>query len=234
MGVSELARRLGLPKSVVHYQLSVLARNRYVTPAAGGYVLGPAALRLGQSPNRPLELRSHALPFMRSLHSATRETVLLSLAVGDQGVHVEQLVSPQEIKLELELGHPFPLHAGAPGRCLLAFLPEATREAILARPLERVGPRTVLDPAQLRELLASIRERGVARSWGERRPAAACISVPVLDPRGVAALSVCGPDYRFDRAAMDACEELLRRTAARLCWELDQARPAQIWYDRRT
>src|SRR5215471_1271537 len=170
LGVTEIARRIGLPKSVVHYHISALVRNRYVEARADRrYGLGYAALRLGRGNHTNLELRTRALPHMRALHHETWETVTLSVLVGRERVYVEQLVSPQEIKLAVELGRPFPLHAGASGRAILAFLQEDARESILKQPLERLTSQTVTDRAHLRSLLVATRESGVAVSHNERQ-----------------------------------------------------------------
>lgn len=222
MGVTEIARRVGLPKSVVHYHVSALVRNRYVEARPDRrYGLGYAALRLGRGNYSNLELRARALPHMRSLHHDTWETVTLSVLVGRERVYVDQLVSPQEIKLAVELGRPFPLHAGASGRAILAFLPDDTREALLAEPLERVSSHTVVDPGGLRELLETVRGSGLAFSRSERQEGAAAVAAPVFDNHGVAgAMSVCGPEYRFDDASLDRYGPLLRDAALELSREL--------------
>jgi IclR family transcriptional regulator, acetate operon repressor len=222
MGVTEIARRVGLPKSVVHYHVSALVRNRYAEARPDRrYGLGYAALRLGRGNHSNLELRSRALPHMRVLHHETWETVTLSVLVGRERVYVDQLVSPQEIKLSVELGRPFPLHAGASGRAILAFLPADLREALLAEPLERLSSGTVVDPASLRELLDAARATGVAISRGERHEGAAAVGAPVFDAHGVAgAMSVCGPEFRFDDASLERFTPLLKAAAVRLSREL--------------
>jgi IclR family acetate operon transcriptional repressor len=222
MGVTEIARRVGLPKSVVHYHVSVLVRNRYVEPRPDRrYGLGYAALRLGRGGYSNLELRGRALPHLRTLHHDTWETVALCALVGRERVFVDQLVSPQEIALTVELGRPLPLYAGASGRIILAYLPEDTREAVLAQPLERLTPGTVVDPARLRSLLEAVREAGVAVSRSERQPGGASIAAPVFDNHGVAgAMSVCGPEYRFDEASVDRFRAPLVLAAGELSREL--------------
>jgi DNA-binding IclR family transcriptional regulator len=222
MGVTEIARRVGLPKSVVHYHVSALVRNRYVEARPDRrYGLGYAALRLGRGNYSNLELRARALPHMRTLHHDTWETVTLSVLVGRERVYVDQLVSPQEIKLAVELGRPFPLHAGASGRAILAFLPDDSREALLSEPLERVSAHTVVDPGGLRVLLDLVRATGLAVSRSERQEGAASVAAPVFDNHGVAgAISVCGPEYRFDEASLDRYGPLLRTAAVELSREL--------------
>jgi IclR family acetate operon transcriptional repressor len=222
MGVTEIARRVGLPKSVVHYHVSALVRNHYLEARPDRrYGLGHAALRLGRGSYGHLELRARALPHLRVLHRDTWETVTLTVLVGRERVYVDQLVSPQEIKLAVELGRPFPLHAGASGRAILAYLPEETREALLAEPLERLTTETVVDPAALRLLLQRIRGSGVAVSRSERQEGAASVAAPVFDAHGIAgAMSVCGPEYRFDAAAVARYEPQVRMAAAQLSREL--------------
>jgi DNA-binding IclR family transcriptional regulator len=222
MGVTEIARRIGLPKSVVHYHVSALVRNRYVEARPDRrYGLGHAALRLGRGNHTNLELRTCALPHMRALHHETWETVTLSALVGHERVYVDQLVSPQEIKLSVELGRPFPLHAGASGRAILAFLPGDSREALLSEPLERLSSRTVIDPSGLREMLEAVRVTGVAISRSERHEGAAAVAAPVFDAHGVAgAMSVCGPEFRFDEANLERFAPLLKTAALQLSREL--------------
>jgi IclR family transcriptional regulator, acetate operon repressor len=222
MGVTEIAKRVGLPKSVVHYHVSALVRNRYVEARPDRrYGLGYAALRLGRGNYSSLEVRAKALPHMRALHHDTWETVTLSVLVGRERVYVDQLVSPQEIKLAVELGRPMPLYAGASGRAIMAFLPNDAREAVLAQPLERLASGTVVDPASLRSLLESVRKDGVAVSRSERQDGGASVAAPVFDNHGVTgAMSVCGPEYRFDEASLERYRPLLKAAAAQLSREL--------------
>jgi DNA-binding IclR family transcriptional regulator len=222
IGVTEIARRVGLPKSVVHYHVSALVRNRYVEARPDRrYGLGTAALRLGRGTASNLDLRARALPHMRALHHDTWETVTLSVLVGRERVFVDQLVSPQEISLMVELGRPLPLHAGAPGRVILAFLPEDAREAVLAQPLERLTAATVVEPSGLRALLESVRQTGVAVSRGERQQGVASVAAPVFDGHGVAgAVCVCGPEYRFDEARLERYGPLLQAASSSLSREL--------------
>jgi DNA-binding IclR family transcriptional regulator len=222
IGVTEIARRVGLPKSVVHYHVSALVRNRYVEARPDRrYGLGHAALRLGRGNHTNVEMRSRALPHMRSLHHETWETVTLSVLLGRERVYVDQLVSPQEIKLAVELGRPFPLHAGASGRAIMAFLPGDSREALLSEPLERLSSRTMVDPSGLRETLESVRVTGFAISRSERHEGAAAVAAPVFDAHGVAgAMSVCGPEFRFDDVSLERYASMLKSAAIQLSREL--------------
>ena len=92
-----------------------------------------------------------------------RESVLdrgEAMLAGDRGCFPSQTA-----------GLAAPLHVGAPGKALLAYLPLAELEALLATlPLLALTPHTVTDREQLLEELATVRQRGYAiRIVGNRR-----------------------------------------------------------------
>ena len=222
MGITEIANRIGLPKSVVHYHLSALLRNRYVDVNSDRrYGLGAAALRLGRNSYVHGEVRLRAAPFMRSLHEETRETVTLTTLLGHERIYVDQLVSPHEIKMSVELGRPFPLHAGSSGKAILAFLTDRARASLLDGPLERLTSRTPTERHALDAELAAIRRAGTATSRGERQPGAASVAAPIFDgASAIGSMSVCGPEYRFDEAAVERYRELVKTASAGLSAEL--------------
>jgi DNA-binding IclR family transcriptional regulator len=80
----------------------------------------------------------------------------------------------------------------------LAHAEPALIEAVLAVPLERLTPATIVDPDVLSAELVRIRERGYAASAGERQADAGSVAAPVFGLSGevVGAISACGPRYR--------------------------------------
>jgi DNA-binding IclR family transcriptional regulator len=113
--------------------------------------------------------------------------------------------SPQPIRQVRPVNEWRPVHGGASGRALLAFLPESEREAVLAGPLEPVTPNTVTDPDALRRELAEVRERGYSLTRGERVLGAVGIAAPVLagDGRLLGVIGIGVPEQRF-RASDEA------------------------------
>jgi DNA-binding IclR family transcriptional regulator len=140
-------------------------------------------------------------------------------------VYLDQYESPQEIKMKVELGRPYPLHAGASSRAILAFMPEETRETVIANGLERLTPETVGDPEALRRLLNDTRSTGYSTSRGERQHGAGSVAAPVLGMDGevAGAISVCGPVSRFDSAAVEWYVPLVCQAAAEISRSLGWA-----------
>lgn len=218
MGVTDMARSLGLSKTVVHRTLATLVDKGFLTkdPRTRGYELGPSAASLGARALRGSSLRAAAQPWMEKLHEITRETVTISARVPGGRVYLGQVESALEIKMTVELGRRFPLYAGSSSMCILAFMPEAEQEEYLAaHPPEAITNRTVTDPDTLRQRLAEVRRTGIAQSEGERQRGAGSVAAPIfsMDGRVEGALSVCGPGYRMDQEARDRVVPDLTRAA---------------------
>jgi DNA-binding IclR family transcriptional regulator len=214
-GVTRIARELGVSKSVVHRILQTLVVKGMLVPdpASRGYRLGPAASVLGARALHDSDLRAAAIDVIHELRDITGETATLTTIVPQGRIYLDQVESGQEIKMTVELGRRFPLHAGSSGKSVLAFLPAERREQVLRAGLPPVTSRTITEPAVLREELAHIRGCGYATSEGERQQDAASVAAPVIGHGGVVlgALSVCGPRYRL---TTDLLEEIAPRVVA--------------------
>lgn len=220
LGVSRIARELGLSKAVVHRILqSLVGRDMVaVDPVTREYRLGSAAAALGARALRDSDLRSVALPLLRALRDETRETVTLSTPVPHGRVYLDQVVGLHEIKMTVELGRRFPLHAGSSGKCMLAFLDLAERDAVLAGPLPALTAHTPVDAAALRVELDRVVAAGYAVSAGERQSDAGSVAAPVFGVGGevVGAVSVCGPRYRVTETFVGAIAPRLVAVARRI------------------
>jgi hypothetical protein len=96
VGVSELSRQLGWPKSVTHRVLTTLAHSGLVAVDASThrYRLGPAALRLGLAAIARADVHRLAIPHLSALRDTTGETATLTLLSGDHRLYVEVVESP--------------------------------------------------------------------------------------------------------------------------------------------
>ena len=216
VGVTGVASELGISKAVVHRILTSLSQRDLVTmdPGTRLYSLGPAVLELAASYRSQLDIRLMATATMRDLVETTGETSTLSILHNDRRVYVDQVTPNREVRMTVEVGASFPLHAGASSKAFLAWLPEDRRRAYLASPLESLTDATITDSAELRRELSLIRQQGFAVSLGERQAGAASVAAPLLDEQlsPVAVLSVCGPLQRFTPAIAGVAAEVVRAT----------------------
>ena len=220
LGVSEVAGRLSLSKAVVHRILSSFRAKGFVVLEEDSrrYALGPKAMFLGLAYMDKLDVRRLARPVMEELSRAMDETSTLSLRVGHTRVYIDQVTPARDIKMVVQLGKEFPLHAGSSSKAFLAFLDPADIDAYVdAGSLEVLTDNTITDAAALRAELAEIAARGYAVSMGERLTGAGSVAAPVFghDGRVAAVVSVCGPLERF-RSEIDEAARLLVPATQRL------------------
>ncbi|WP_341395509.1 IclR family transcriptional regulator [Arthrobacter sp. G119Y2] len=199
LGVSEIARTLQLSKAVVHRILQSLSARGLLTTldASASYVLGPAAIGMGNKAWSQLDFRTLAAPVLRRLRDETRETTTLSVLTNHSRMYLDQFESPQEIKMVVDIGARHPLHSGASSRAIIAFLPDAyVDEAVTALQSTKSDFRE----ADYRQLLETVRRDGYATSFNERGIGAASIAAPFFDRTGnvLGSISSCGPIFRFD------------------------------------
>lgn len=224
LGVSVIARELSLSKAVIHRILQSLVSRGLVSFDARRrtYSLGPSATALGARALRQLDLRVVAQNDLAQLRDATEETTTLSLLVIDMRTYIDQYESRKEIKMKVELGRLYPLHAGASSRVILAFLPEVEIERVLSNDLAPLTANTISEVADLRQRLEQIRFDGYAISTGERQSGAGSVAAAVFgtDEQVIGSISLCGPADRFNSDAIARYVPLVVAAAARISSQL--------------
>jgi len=198
LGISELARELGLTRSTSHRYVATLARLGYLqqNPVSRKYRLGPKVLDLGFSAINSMELRQIAATHLQQLSDETGHTVNMAILDGADIVYIERCRSSQmgqrEIDLNLHVGSRLPAYCTSMGKVLLAGLPEGELEAVLDRiEFQQRGPNT-LDRRALVSALDVVREAGIAVNNEELAYGLRSIAVPVRDRSGgvVAAINL--------------------------------------------
>jgi DNA-binding IclR family transcriptional regulator len=219
VGVTQVAAELDISKAAAHRILTTLKESGLVEvdEVSRRYRLGPGVLALASRYLGSLDVLEAARPLMRSLSQETAETVTMSIRTGWERVYVDQVTPLREVKMSVQIGKPFPLHAGSSGKVTLAFMPADDVETYLKHDLRAVTESTVTDVVELRRQLDHIRGQGYAQSFGERQIGAGSTAAPILDAGGhaVAVMSVCGPVERF-RDEVDDCSRRLLAVTGQL------------------
>lgn len=204
MGVTALARHLGMPKSGVHRLLQVMRALGWVRKTSEGeYECTSKLWELGQRLAGRVDLRKAAEPAMRELAALTRETILLSILEGTQVLYVDVIDSPQPVRVHTNPGDRMPAFCMATGKAMLAHSPAALVDAA-ARELRALTPLTITTREQLDAELERVRRQGFAVSRGEWSEGVHGVAAPIFDHQDqvAAAISVGGPDGRMPVAVL--------------------------------
>ncbi|MBI4520783.1 MAG: IclR family transcriptional regulator [Gemmatimonadetes bacterium] len=225
LGVSETARRLRLPKTVIHRLFTTLERRQYVRKDARSrrYVLTLKLWQVGASAMTRADLPALARETLEGLVLQTGETAYLSVRDGQEVVWVAKVEGREPLRVYVEVGSRAPAHCTASGKVLLAFAPDVVRSRAAAAGLLKLTRRTLTDPRRLARELRCIRATQVSFNLGERRDDIGAVAAPVFDAGGqaVAAVGLSGPLTRFSRARCRALGAIVLGAARELSLRLN-------------
>lgn len=229
-GVRELGNRLGVSPSSAHRLLGDLEELGMVfRTSAGNYRLGMEFLRLAWTASTRFPLREAADDVLAELTERSGESSFFGLYDEQRRrmMFAASADSAHPLRYTLPTGVWLPLHAGASGLAILAFLPADVQAEVAAGGLDALTERTLVDGSGLAERLARIRRDGYAISHGERIAGAIAIAAPVLGSADavIGDVGVTIPESRFNAAATSDLVALVKQSARLLTRRFTGARP---------
>ncbi len=230
LSTAEASRQLGISRSTAYRLLITMSSKGFVDQLTSGrgWTLGWRFFALAQR-GRAEKLRAAAAPAMRRILEQESETVNLAVYSGGELVYIASFDSPHPFRMTEPPGETAPLHATSLGKAVLASLPEAERDAVLAElELAPITKRTVRSRRALQQQLETARSRGWAMEVGEAEIGVSCFGAAILDSDGlpVAAISVSVPDVRLDSRA-ERIGGLVAREARGIGEQLVANQPAE-------
>jgi DNA-binding IclR family transcriptional regulator len=207
--ISEIGRRLSIPKSSAHLILTTLERRGFLqkNTQTGRYHFGLQLISLSRSALENLDLREEAKPFLLYLMQETALTVHMAVLERDEAVIIEKIEAPGFLRLASWIGRRLDLNCTGVGKVLLAFLPDDELNNLLKTAVfARHNSRTIISKNALRRELLLVKQSGYALDDEEDEPGLRCIGAPVFDEteKLVAAISVAGTTIQIaiDRVPM--------------------------------
>jgi IclR family KDG regulon transcriptional repressor len=224
LGVSEVARRLHLPKTVIHRLLSTLEDRRYIRQDAPSrkYALTLKLWQVGASAMRRADLPTLARDVLGRVVSETGETSYVSILDGLDVVWVAKVEGYEPLRVYVEVGGRVPAYCTASGKALLAYASDDVRAELAAVHLSKLTRRTITGVRELARELQTIRAAQVSFNRGERRDDIGAVAAPVFDGTGrvIAALGISGPLTRLTKARVPELAAIVGRAARELSWRL--------------
>lgn len=191
--ITDIAVRIGLPKSTTSRLVAELTEQRYLERTGCGVRLGLRLFELGARASRPRSLLAAAAPVIRQLRDATGERVGLWVQQGTDMVAIAALPGRLPM-LPTTAGMHSPALTTASGKAFLAFCADQNV-------VDRVIAPLVDDAAQhFREELTRVRSSVVATDLEGAYPGILAVASPVFSSGRavVGAISLAGPSGAMD------------------------------------
>ena len=198
VGLAELAATAGVTKPTAHRVLQSMVALQYVEAMGEGHYCLTGKLRQLTLGLDERTLISVAEKPLRKLWETTGETINLGVVRANRVIYLTVLESTHSLRRVARVNDDDDVFTTALGRVIVAHLPEATADRMLAavQP-ERRTPKTVIVPAAIRKILAEARRSGVAVEHDQTDLGVTCLAAPVMGNGSViAAVSLSAPTAR--------------------------------------
>ncbi len=202
LGINEAARLLEIPVNSAFRILNTLLQFGYVQRDVKSkkFTLSTKLFTIACDHASETTLIEVALPVMRELRDALKETVVVSVLSGQEGIVLEQVPGLHSFRFVCDSGARQALHASASTKAILAFLPEADRNVVLkGMSMPQLTGNTITTREKFLQELRQVKVDGYALDRAEALEGVHCVAAPVFDRQGnpLAAVTVTGPGSRM-------------------------------------
>lgn len=199
--VSELTEELNKPTSTVHDHLQTLDHLGFVVQKGREYHISARFLELGSRRRRNMDIYQETKPELHRLAEETGEHASLMIEENGLGVLLYTAQGENAVHVPTYAGARSKLHMTAPGKAIMAHLPDERVEKSIDRyGLTAMTKNTITDGGELQEEFQRIRDKGYAVDNQELFEGMRAIGAPLLDQDNqvLGAISVYGPVNRID------------------------------------
>lgn len=214
---SEITDHLDMPRSTIDDHLKTLNRLGYVNvDGLGTYYPSAQFLTIGGRQRSSINIYQAAKSKLHELADETGEYAALMIEEKGYGVLLAAVRGHQAVQIDIAYGMRSELHTSAPGKAILAHMPEKRIvEIITERGLESKTVHTISDREQLTVELDRIREEGFASAEEERLVGFRSIAAPIVSDNSVyyGAIGIFGPANRIDDPRLQNLIPTLKQTA---------------------
>lgn len=217
LGLSELSELTGFTKSTTQRIVNTLKDLKYIVQDTKTLEYYPS-IKLHQLGNKAIvnfPIKKIAKPHLLRLYDEVNETVNLAILNYGEVVYLDKLVSTSPLRVEIDLGTPFPLYCSSLGKSMAAFSDDAyTFEGKYIKFTEN----TISSDKEFYDNLENIRKLGYSIDNEEYVKGLTCIAVPILDTNNmsIASISISIPTIRYNEEMKLYCVNLLKNYARKI------------------
>jgi len=225
LGVRDLARELGIAKSIVQRLLNTLSDRAFIEQDAQSrkYRIGSKSFEIGAGFTRSGSLAEICLPELEKLSKAHQLNCYVGILRDSEALYIATIQGSGPIAIQVSPGDRIALHTTALGKALLIDMSDAEIRALLSA--SRLTRRTASTKVSVPALIAEIRKAekaGYALSLGENIIGIYSFGAPIRDKTGriVAAISGALPQALMQRKSLPQLGEAVAAVAERISQRL--------------
>lgn len=232
--LTELWEKTGIPKPTCHRMLQAMQRHRLVRREGNRYGMGSRVFRYVYAHVMSQPTSQIVRPSLVALRDQTALTSALCIRQGAFRVVIAMEDADQGPERYVDVGQVAVIYAGSASKILMAWLPKADRDVVLADidwvPLT---DRTIPHRLAFDKACRDVRQKGWALSLGERESRAFSVSVPILDGMHgvVAGLMLTGPLSCFHEDDLPGWRQALMDAGGALSRKLGYVGPYPLTCD---
>lgn len=200
----------------------------------GNYQLGSELIQLGGRAVRANPLRNVARPYLKELTQQTKEATTLDLLSFEEGkepllVVIDEVIGHYFLGMTQYIGIRMPAHATAPGKAMLAFLPQSVVEEMVPKTLSAMTEYTITTREALQGEFKRIRQQGFGITIHELELGITAVGAPIFNQHGEvkASISIGGPSSRISPEKLIEYGQMTVKAASAISFQLGYREPME-------
>lgn len=231
--LQEIKSTLDISQTTAYRILNTLVRLDYLAYSEDSkrYKLSRKLLTLGFRSLNEHNLLETVLPRLRDLRDQVKETACFGVLGNEKGIFIEQAQGHHTFRFVLSPGKPFDLHCSAPGKAIMAYLPNTVRDRYLNyMEFTRYNSRTIITKEAYLEELEKVRKLGYAMDNEEELNGVICVGTPIFNYTGYpcGAIWISGPKDRLTKEVIRLSAQSIKEIAGCISAELGYSKTQRL------
>lgn len=231
--LQDIKSALDISQTTAYRILNTLARLDYLNfnEESKRYKVSRKLLTLGFRSLNEHNLLETVLPRLRDLRDEVKETACFGVLGDKKGIFIEQAQGHHTFRFVLSPGKPFELHCSAPGKAIMAYLPNTVRDRYLSyMDFTPYNARTITSREVYLNELEQVRKQGYAMDNEEELNGVICVGAPVFNYTGYpcGAIWISGPKDRLSKEVIQTSAVCIKKIAYSISCELGYSKAQKI------
>lgn len=224
IGITDLAKKLMMPKSTAYRFLQTMINLGYVKQEESDkYSLTLKLFEIGAKALEYIDLIALSDTEMSYISKETNETIHLGILDHDEIIYLHKIDSTYNLRMHSRIGRKNPSYSTALGKILLSDYSDiAIKDILKETTFISYTSNTRKNIDELLSELSDVRKKHYAEDNEEQEPGLKCIAVPIYNRLGhiIAGISISLPIIRFEEKHFSVLIKLLKQAGKNISEKL--------------